>query len=89
MCGYKVIKNEPKDKAKDEHIKELEEASLNRREWYQKGYKEAMNKTCEGCKNLLQKLEYKRPFCVEHNYFLTHESKKVLFCNRFKPKDNA
>ena len=33
----------------DEAIKELEEAQLNRREWYQKGYSEAMNKTCHGC----------------------------------------
>ena len=34
----------------DEAIAELEEAQLNRREWYQKGYNEAMKpKTCEGC----------------------------------------
>lgn len=32
-------------------IKELEEAQLTRREWYQKGYNEAMKpKTCEGCR---------------------------------------
>ena len=30
-------------------IKELEEAQLNKREWYQKSYNEAMNKTCHGC----------------------------------------
>ena len=34
----------------DEAITELEEASLNRREWYQKGYAEAMkHKTCGEC----------------------------------------
>ena len=38
-------------KAKDERTRELEEAQLTRREWYQKGYAEAMKpKTCEGCK---------------------------------------
>lgn len=36
----------------EEAIKELEEAQLTRREWYQKGYAEAMKpKTCEGCKH--------------------------------------
>lgn len=36
----------------DEAIEELEEAQLTRREWYQKGYAEAMKtKTCEGCKH--------------------------------------
>ena len=57
----------------DEAIAELEEAMKP--------------KTCEECKNLLQKLEHKSPFCVEHNYFLTHESKKVLCCNRYERKD--
>ena len=36
----------------NEAIKEIEEVQLNRREWYQKGYSEAMNKTCDGCKYL-------------------------------------
>ena len=32
-------------------LAELEEAQLTRREWYQKGYNEAMkHKTCDGCK---------------------------------------
>ena len=36
----------------EEAIKELEEAELTRREWYQKGYAEAIKpKTCEGCKH--------------------------------------
>lgn len=36
----------------EEAIKELEEAQLTRREWYQKGYAEAMkHKTCDGCKH--------------------------------------
>ena len=40
-------------------IKELEEASLNRREWYQKGYNEAMKpKTCEGCNRNRTSLGY-------------------------------
>ena len=41
-------------KAKDERIRELEEAQLTRREWYQKGYNEAMKSktTCYGCKTL-------------------------------------
>ena len=34
----------------DEAIAELKEAQLTRREWYQKGYAEAMKtKTCKGC----------------------------------------
>lgn len=34
----------------DEAIAELEEINLSRREWYQKGYNEAMgHKTCDGC----------------------------------------
>ena len=37
-------------KAKNERIKEFEEAQLTRREWYQKGYNEAMKlKTCKLC----------------------------------------
>lgn len=36
-------------------IKELEEAQLTRREWYQKGYNEAMTpKTCEDCKGFVR-----------------------------------
>ena len=35
----------------NEAIKELEKSQLTRREWYQKGYNEAMKtKTCEGCR---------------------------------------
>ena len=45
-----LSKNYPSDEILDEAIAELEEAQLNRREWYQKGYNEAMKpKTCEGC----------------------------------------
>lgn len=36
-----------------EAIAELEAMNLTRREWYQKGFNEAMKpKTCEGCKHL-------------------------------------
>ena len=40
-------------RAFEEAIKELEEASLNRREWYQKGYNEAMKhkECCLICKD--------------------------------------
>ena len=35
----------------DEAIAELEAMNLTRREWYQKGFNEAMKqRTCEGCK---------------------------------------
>lgn len=37
----------------EEAIAELKEAQLTRREWYQKGYAEAMKpKTCKRCKTL-------------------------------------
>ena len=43
-------------------------------------------RSCESCKHLLHKLEYQSPFCLGHNYRLTHENKKVLSCNRYEKK---
>jgi hypothetical protein len=41
------------DKDINEAIAELEAINLTRREWYQKGFNEAMKpKTCDGCKHL-------------------------------------
>ena len=58
-------------------IEELEDISSNRREWYQKGYNEAINgKTCEGCK--YQKIDIDRcDFC------------KRCYSDQYEPKDNA
>ena len=70
----------------EEAIKELEEAQLTRREWYQKGYAEAMKpKTCDGCK-------YGR-FGID-SLGLEIECTLAYRCSRgqddmFKPKDNA
>lgn len=74
-------------KAKDERIRELEETQLNRREWYQKGYKEAMNhKKCGGCKH------YEEKQCTNENSIAFGGINAVYkddFCNDFEPKDNA
>ena len=62
-----------------EAIAELEEAQLTRREWYQKGYAEAMKpKTCKGCVYGAEDMQ----------------DQHCVFCSRscddkFEPKDNA
>ena len=70
----------------DEAIAELEEAQLTRREWYQKGYNEAMKpKTCDGCSN------------NHKDRTIFYDGKKALMCtfckygavSYFKPNDNA
>ncbi|MFW9625125.1 MAG: hypothetical protein ACMV1K_00160 [Sulfurospirillum sp.] len=60
-----------------EAIAELEAMNLTRREWYQKGFNEAMKpKTCEGCK--YQKIDIDRcDFC------------KRYYSDQYEPKDNA
>ena len=69
----------------EEAIKELEESQLTRREWYQKGYNEAMKpKTCEGCRY--------GAFGVD-SFGLEIECTLAYKCSRgkddmFKPKDN-
>ena len=71
----------------DEAIAELEEAQLTRREWYQKGYKEAMNhKKCGCCKH------YEKKQCTNENSIAFGGINAVYkddFCNDFEPKDNA
>ena len=65
-------------KAKNERIKELEEAQLTRREWYQKGYNEAMKlKTCEGCKHKPNEGEcYYEPCGTCARFFYDHYEPK-------------
>lgn len=70
----------------DEAIKELEEAmNLTRREWYQKGFNEAMKqRTCDGCRYGV--------FGVD-SFGLEIECTLAYRCSRgqddmFKPKDN-
>lgn len=44
------LKNELSTSGTDAAIEELEAMNLTRREWYQKGFNEAMKqRTCEGC----------------------------------------
>lgn len=70
----------------EEAIKELEEAQLTRREWYQKCYAEAMKpKTCDGCRY--------GAFGVD-SFGIEIECTLAYRCSRgqndmFKPKDNA
>ena len=71
------------DKDINEAINELEEAQLTRRELYQKGYNEAMNKTCHGCywwNDFYSK-------CDNHDNGLAGVGD--YGCNRHEPKDNA
>lgn len=82
----------------DEAISELEEAQLTRREWYQKGYNEAMKpKTCEGCSNLffdeIEKV-YKCSNDVSDDVGYLHgeaviRNIKDFHCVQHQPKDNA
>ena len=78
-----LIVNEPSKL--DEAIAELEEAQLTRREWYQKGYAEAMKpKTCEDCKGFVR-----NDYC----HIIDDDCRVVMErcngCNQFEPKDNA
>ena len=69
----------------NEAIEELEAMNLTRREWYQKGFNEAMKqKTCEGCRY--------GAFGVD-SFGLEIECTLAYRCSRgqndmFKPKDN-
>ena len=69
-------------------IEELEEAQLTRREWYQKGYAEAMKtKTCYGCKQSWEPNNQ-----TFHKYFCEYLKIPIhgdFYCNRYEPKDNA
>ena len=82
----------------EEAIKELEEAKLTRREWYQKGYAEAMKpKTCEGCSNLFfDEIEevYKCINDVSDDVGYLHgeaviRNIKDFYCAQYRTKDNA
>jgi hypothetical protein len=44
-------------------------------------------KNCSMCKHLLQKLKHSDPFCVEHNFWFTHDSKLIICCNGYEPKE--
>ena len=71
----------------EEAIKELEEAQLTRREWYQKGYAEAMkHKTCKLC-------AYCEPFnsvCFNDKSPLCADFVNSEYgCIYWKRKDNA
>lgn len=69
------------DKDINEAISELEEAQLTRREWYQKGYNEAMNKTCHGCywwNDFYAK-------CNDHDNSLAGVN--GYYCNRYEAKE--
>ena len=69
-----------------EAIAELEAINLTRREWYQKGFNEAMKqRTCDGCDN------------NHKDRTIFYDGKKALMCtfckycavSYFKQKDNA
>lgn len=81
LDGINFGTDAPKEKL-DEAIAELEEAQLTRREWYQKGYKEAMNhKKCGGCKH------YEKKQCTNENSIAFGGINAVYtddFCNDFE-----
>ena len=67
-----------------EAIAELEEEKLNRREWYQKGYNEAMKpKTCEDCNGFVR-----NDYC----HIIDDDCRVVMErcngCKQFEPKDS-
>lgn len=74
-------------------IEELEEAQLTRREWYQKGYAEAINgKTCATCKHWedgVETDEQNPRWCykgVSDGYVMTVTDKDFC-CNKFESKE--
>ena len=71
----------------NEAIEELEAMKQTRREWYQKGYNEAINhKKCGGCKH------YEEKQCTNENSIAFGGINAVYkddSCNDFEPKDNA
>ena len=71
----------------DEAIAKFEATDVNRREWYQKGFNEAMKpKTCEGCKQ-----SWKPNNQTFHKYFCEYLKIPVhggFYCNRYQQKDN-
>ena len=75
----------------DEAIAELEEAQLTRREWYQKGYAEAMKpKTCDGCKWNVQVGDVGNFHCWKSRELHYCQANGFIdYCNEFEPKDNA
>ena len=70
----------------NEAIKELEESQLTRREWYQKGFNEAMKqRTCEGCRYGafgVNGLGFEVECRIGYNCSRGRE-------NKYEPKDNA
>ena len=78
----------------DEAITEIEEAQLTRREWYQKGYNEAMKpKTCQECKWWDRTRPRSHPNyaeCNNRNCPISYEEVIYTFgCNMYEPEDNA
>ena len=82
------------DKDINEAIAELKAMNLTRREWYQKGFNEAMNhKTCDTCTYFDNELW--GGSCLNFGFRCTsagaeaHRPDDGFCCNRYEPKDNA
>lgn len=71
----------------NEAIEELEEAmNLTRREWYQKGFNEAMKqRTCEGCSKL-EDIGKSYKHCKELCINISHSTESTFYCNRYEAK---
>ena len=81
-CGAEL----PCDEELDEAIAELEEAQLTRREWYQKGYNEAMkHKTCGECAAYDKDGNCKEGVRISN----VQGVPSSFYCKWHEPKDNA
>lgn len=70
----------------EEAINELEAINLTRREWYQKGFNEAMKpKTCDGCSNL-EDIGKSYKHCKELCINISHSTESTFYCNRYEAK---
>ena len=71
----------------DEAIAEIEEAmKLTRREFYQKGFNEAMKqRTCEGCSKL-EDIGKSYKHCKELCINISHSTESTFCCNRYEAK---
>jgi hypothetical protein len=74
------------DKDINEAINELEAINLTRREWYQKGFNEAIKpKTCEWCSNL-EDIGKSYKHCKELCINISHSTESTFYCNRYEAK---
>jgi hypothetical protein len=78
----------------DEAIAELEAMNLTRREWYQKGFNEAMKpKTCLDCKHYSKSTFYGDlkvvKYCHENRLGIGDINFQIFCCNKWEAKDNA